>query len=53
MAQLSDIEVITWRKLLGNKLNLSLYPAMLTERSYRQNMLIAQIGGVQVEYTVV
>jgi hypothetical protein len=40
MHQIHDVEVITWRKLPGNQLNLSLYPAMLIERSYRQNMLL-------------
>ncbi len=56
MRQIRNVEIITWRKLPGNKLSTSLHAAMLTPRNYRRNMIIAPLGShlhQKNEYSVV
>jgi hypothetical protein len=48
MHQIHGVEIITWRKLPGNKLSTSLHAAMLTPRNYRRNMVISPLGSPSV-----
>ncbi len=42
-----EIEEITWRELTGNKFNVGLQPAMLSDAGYFKQRAIRKIGDVQ------
>ena len=39
-----EVESITWRELTGNKFNVALHPAMLTEAGYQKQQAIRKTG---------